>query len=117
MFAITAVDPAGMAVPRAVDVEGATHHRAGAPAEQHPDGTAEDADQRSDHRSARHSDELGVVRALRDEQRALGSAFDDRGRLETDPAVGVARRQDAERLIRLARLGEADHNHILLSHF
>jgi hypothetical protein len=46
---------------------------------------------------------------------ALRSAFDDRGRLEADPAVGVARLQDAERLVGLARLGEADHDHILLS--
>jgi hypothetical protein len=97
----------------AIDVERSAHHGAGAPTEQYANRPAEDADQHPDQRAACGADELGVVGALRGLELTVRRALDDRGGVQSDPAVGVGVLQHAQSLVRLARLREPNDDHVL----
>ena len=67
-------------------------------------------------RAARGAEKTDVVGAVRDVQLATRGSLDDRSGLEADLAIRIALLQDAQRLVRLAWLGEPNHHHVLFSH-
>lgn len=100
----------------AVDVQQAADQRARAPAHEHPQGAAQDADEHADQPAGGGPGSASSVLLLGDGQVPVRGAPDDGGAHEVQAARVGGLAQLAERLVRLGLLGEGDGDDVGVCH-